>query len=86
MKIEMTPVTGSSQIAGIGYHRESKTLRIKFPDRQHKGNGTVIPGATYDYHEVPEHEHTALLAADSMGAHFHQNIRNGGYRYTKVEE
>lgn len=80
----MTPVE-SSQIAAIGY--AEGVLRIQFKDRTKK-DGTLVPGGIYEY-DAPADAHEALLAAAndpdrSTGAHFHQNIRNGGYTARKI--
>ena len=70
----------SSQIAAIGY--ADGKLRIRFKDRTKK-DGTVVSGGTYEY-DTPAEAHEALMAAAndagrSLGSHFHQHIRNGGY-------
>lgn len=65
--MKMTKVE-SSNLDEIGYDPETKTLRVKFKS-----------GATHDYTEVPPEVHSGLMAADSCGSYFHQNIRTGGY-------
>lgn len=63
----------SSQIAQIGYDAEKQVLEIEF-----KGKGAV-----YQYSDVPKEVHTGLLAADSVGKYFNENIK-GAYKFTKL--
>lgn len=58
----MTPVKSSS-IEAIGYDPSSKIMTAKFRS-----------GATYRYESVPSDQHANLMAADSIGTHFHKNI------------
>jgi hypothetical protein len=62
----ITPITRSTQISGIGYDPDDRKLRIRFKKK----------GTEYDYFDVPQEVYIALLKADSVGKHFHQNIRN----------
>jgi hypothetical protein len=62
----INPITRSTQISGIGYDPDDRKLRIKFKKK----------GTEYDYFDVPQEVYIALLKADSVGKHFHQNIRN----------
>lgn len=71
MSIELLPISNSSQIKGIGYDADSKTLAIQF----NKG------AAAYHYTDVPQEAYDALLAAESKGSHFGQHIR-GKYQHT----
>ena len=61
---ELTAVK-SSTISHVGYDKASSTLTIRFTH-----------GGTYNYPGVPESAYEALLAAESIGKHFHANIRN----------
>ncbi len=72
----------SSQLAGVGYDAESKTLRITFAKRK---DGT--PGSSYDYADVEPETHEAMMAAESVGSYFHKNIKPNAekYPYTKLE-
>ncbi len=88
--VTMTDVK-SSQVHSIGYDPETRTLHVRFHDRTNKKTGVVTPGATYAYDDVPAERHAALLAADaaegeSVGAHFGQHIRGGGFAYRKLED
>ena len=69
--MEMKPVE-SSNIAEIGYDSAAKALRIKFKN-----------GGTHEYADVPADAHKALMDAESVGSHFHRNIR-GAYLSHKV--
>lgn len=53
----------SSNISHVGY--EGSTLTIKFKS-----------GATWSYHDVPEHIHRDLMAADSVGGYFGSFVKN----------
>lgn len=68
----MTPVK-SSNIKAIGYDAKSHTLTVQFNS------------GTYDYHGVPADVHSALMKAESVGSHFHEHVRGGGYKHTKHE-
>lgn len=86
---QMAPVS-SSQLAKVGYHPATQRLRIKFKDRFHKGNNAMIPGALYEYADVPPDTHGALMAADadpalSVGTHFGTHIKGGKFQFRKVE-
>lgn len=67
----MQPVK-SSNIEAIGY--SGTTLKIKFKS-----------GATWLYHDVPEHIHRELVTAESVGGYFSSNIRNK-FKSAKHEE
>lgn len=71
-EFNMVDVT-SENIAAVGYHAESKTLRVTF-----KKNGL-----TYEYRGVSQRLYDDLLGADSVGSFFHQNIRSE-FPYSKV--
>lgn len=73
MKLEITmhPVK-SSNVAALGYHEPSKTLRVEF-----KG------GKAYDYAGVERKAFEALRDAHSVGGHFAAHIRDA-YPTTKV--
>lgn len=70
--MERTPVK-SSQIVSIGHDSEKNVLEIEF-----KG------GNIYHYTDVDASKHAALIAAESIGKHFHANIR-GQHQYHKLE-
>lgn len=67
----MTPVK-SSNIKAVGYDAKSRALDVQFHS-----------GATHRYHDVSPEKHQALMAADSVGSHFHANIRNA-HKSSKV--
>ena len=62
----------SSNIISVGYDKESLILEIEF-----KGN------TVYQYTDVDERTYEELIAANSVGKYFHQNIRNE-FSFTKV--
>ena len=55
----------SSVIAGIGYTASDKTLEVQFHN-----------GRVYQYKGVPPEQHAALMAAESIGRYFNENIRD----------
>lgn len=62
----------SSNIASIGYDKESQTLEIEFHNSR-----------VYQYFDVPHGQYSALMSAGSLGSFFHNNIK-GYYRYARV--
>jgi len=70
--MERTSVS-SSNIASVGYDKKTSTLEVEF-----KGGGI------YQYYNVPATVHAGFLSAESVGKHFHANVKNGGYKYKKV--
>jgi hypothetical protein len=67
----MHPVK-SSNISHVGY--EGTTLTIQFKS-----------GAAWSYHDVPEHVHRDLMAADSVGGYFGSHVKNK-FKGTRHEE
>ena len=66
-------VTRSSMISGYEYDEETKEMHITF-----------CKGGTYKYYDVPKEKFHALIAdEDSMGKHFHANIK-GKHNHEKV--
>ena len=65
------PVTSRS-IASVGYDPDTKTLELEF-----------VSGTVYQYFDVPQSIHDALMAADSKGAFVNALIK-GYYRYTQI--
>jgi hypothetical protein len=61
----MKPVERSSNIAAVGHDPEKNELWVKF-----KGTGGM-----YVYQEVDADQHKAFMDADSLGHHFHLNIK-----------
>ena len=74
MKIDLTPVKDSSQIAAIGYDIPSKTLAVQFWSRK-KGQEPA-PGAVYHYKDFPLEKFTAFQNAESKGTFFGERVRN----------
>lgn len=70
--MERTPVE-STNLASVGYDRESSTLEIEFNN-----------GAIYQYFGVPETEYSGLMNAASKGSYLNQNIKEAGYSYTRI--
>jgi len=71
--IERIPVI-SKNIKSIGHCPDTNTLAVEFHD-----------GAVYHYHNVLKAVHNALMNAESIGSHFHQNIKNQ-YKYVRQDE
>lgn len=65
------PVTSDS-IAAIGYETKTQTLEVEF-----------VSGSLYQYFDVPQRVHEALMQADSKGSFLNGNIK-GVYRYARV--
>ncbi len=62
----------SSNIRGIGYERETKTLEVEF----HSGD-------VYQYSGVPESTYQGLMQAVSKGSYLHNHIK-GRYPFRQV--
>lgn len=62
----------SSSISEVGYDQQFSTLEVLFSD-----------GKLYQYFDVPQHVHEALMTAPSVGKFFSKEIR-GVYRYARV--
>lgn len=71
--MQLKPVT-SSNIKAVGYDPSSKALHVQFKS-----------GQTHRYDDVSPEKHAALMAADSVGSHFHQHIRNS-HKSARVDE
>lgn len=70
MTVEMKPVS-SSNIKAIGYDPATKEMHIDFGESK------------YAYDNVPPSAHAAILAAGSVGKHFHANIK-GKFGHRKI--
>jgi hypothetical protein len=67
-------ITGSSNIAEIGYDLKSKTLQVKFTS-----------GAIYDYYNVSEADYDALMDAPSRGKYLNDEIKwKVGITYKRI--
>lgn len=62
----------SSNIASIGYDKNSATLEIEF-----------LNGGVYQYFDVPKNVYDEIMAAGSHGQYLAQNIK-GRFRFSKV--
>ncbi len=71
MSVEMIQVS-SSNIAAIGYDKESETVQVQF-----------LNSAKYVYKGVPQHEFDGLLNAPSVGSYFNRNFKNI-YPYERI--
>jgi len=72
-KIEMIGVK-STNVAQIGYHADTRILRIRF-----------VKGATYDYSPVPPEVHQALMEATSKGQALRQLVQlNPEFSYKRI--
>lgn len=72
LDIPMQPVQ-STQIAAMGHHAASRTLRVQF-------HGS---GATYDYDDFDAQKFAAFQAAESKGKYFGANVK-GKHAYRKL--
>lgn len=63
----------SSSIASLAHDPETNTLEVRFAS-----------GATYRYADVDTATYERLRDAESVGKHFQEHIRKGGYAHTKV--
>lgn len=72
VEIELHPVE-SSNIEAVGHDPATNTLRIRFKS-----------GGTYDYADVTAKKHQEMLSAESLGQHFHRQIR-GRHKFTKLK-
>jgi hypothetical protein len=59
----VTPVK-SSNIKAVHYEPATGKLKVAFHS-----------GSTWEYDGVPGYHHQGLMAADSAGSYFHQNIK-----------
>ncbi len=62
----------SSNLASVGYDRDSQTLEIEF-----------LSGPIYQYYNFPENLYDELMRASSKGKFFYHNIRNA-YPYSRI--
>lgn len=67
--MERKPVV-SSNIVSVGYDPETQDMEVEF-----KG------GSTYTYHGVAQRAYDDFVGAESVGKHFHANIRS--MKFTK---
>lgn len=67
----MIPVSSSS-IAAIGHDPKTSALHVQFKN-----------GGVWSYAGVPAALHAEMLKAQSVGSHFHQNVR-GKFQATKA--
>jgi hypothetical protein len=63
----------SSNLASVGYDPQSLTLEVEFRN-----------GSAYQYFGVPEYIYEGLINAGSKGAYFDQNIKRGGYSFSRI--
>lgn len=70
--MEMKTVN-SSNLAAVGYDSNSQIMRVEFNN-----------GGIYEYYNVPQEKYEELIVASSVGSYFHHNIKNGGYKFSKI--
>lgn len=63
----MREVADSSAIEAVGHDEATRTLHVRFHS-----------GKTYEYPDTSLEEHSRLMAAESLGAHFSRHIRPKG--------
>ena len=71
--MERKPIKGSSNISEIGHDAVTNVLEVKF-----------LNGGVFRYHGVDAAKHAALMGADSVGKHFHANIKTQ-HKHSKVD-
>lgn len=64
----------STTMRSVGYEAATRVLEIEFQS-----------GAVYQYLDVPQEVHAALMQAESKGGYFNFEIRDA-YRYTLISE
>lgn len=69
----MTPVK-SSHIKAVDHDPVTNTLHVQFKD-----------DTVFHYEDVSAEKHAALMAAKSVGKHFHAHI-NGQHKHKKVDD
>lgn len=62
----------SSNIESIGHCPETNTLEVNFKN-----------GTGYQYSNFTADHHKELMSADSLGSHFHRNVK-GNFQYVRV--
>ncbi len=62
--MQRTPVS-SSNIASIGYDKNTSTLEVEFNS-----------GDIYQYYSVPEEVYNGIMKASSYGKYLNQNIKS----------
>lgn len=70
----MTPIDRSSTIEAVGFDPATQLLKVKFKS-----------GGTYNFEGVPAAAHDNLMAAESIGKHFHAHIK-GAFKSVRQEE
>jgi hypothetical protein len=68
----MKPVKSSS-ISAVGYNPSARELHVKFTN-----------GGSYIFEGISPEKHQALISAPSVGTHFQNHIRSGGYKSRKA--
>jgi glutamine cyclotransferase len=69
--VDRAPVT-SSAVVSVGYDTVRQILELEFVD-----------GDVYQYYDVPQTTHKALLNAPSIGPFVNTDVK-GRFRYTKL--
>lgn len=62
----------SSAVRSVGYDTKRRVLEVE-----------VAGGAVYEYLDVPPREYFALVAADSVGRYYNQQIKES-YEFRKL--
>ncbi|WP_417812170.1 KTSC domain-containing protein [Thalassospira alkalitolerans] len=63
----------STNLSSVGYDEDSCTLEVEF----HKGG-------VYQYYDVPKYVFEGLMAAQSKGSYFDQNVKKENYTCKRV--
>jgi hypothetical protein len=70
MEIELSKVSGSSQINAVGYHPEKEVLLVEFQG-----------GQRYLYLRVPKSVYDEFMTAESKGKYLSSVIKNNPDKY-----
>ena len=69
-----TTITKSKNIKSVGYDEPNHKLEIEFHG-----------GGVYEYDDVNSDVVKELMTSRSMGKTFHNLIKNGGYKYSRLK-
>jgi hypothetical protein len=72
--MERTPVE-SAVLKSVGYDATHRTLDVE-----------LRSGAVYRYFDVPPDVHHRLLAAESRGRAYDQEVKKPGFRFERIDD
>lgn len=65
----------STSLKSVGYDVANRVLEVKF----------LETGEVYQYLDVPQEIHTALMNAESKGRYFNKYVKEEGYDFKKMD-